>query len=448
MKSTNVLMDEGPIGKKMLLFTIPIFGGQLFQQLYNTADSLIVGNCLGSSALAAVSSSGNLIFLMVGFFNGMSMGAGVVISHLFGAKKEKEMKQTIYSTITLAIFLGLLLTVFAPWLSPILLRWMKTPQEVMPESNLYFSIYFLGSLGLVLYNFLSGIMRAVGDSTTPLYFLILSSLLNVFLDFLLISQFKMGVDGAAYATIISQFISALLSLLMMLRKGQVYSIEFKKIRLYQGCLAEILRYGFPTGIQNSIISLANVVVQSNINEFGAMAMAGCGAYSKLEGFAFLPIMSFNMAISTFVSQNIGAKKLDRAYKGAKFGIMGSVVCAEIVGLLFILFARPLIGLFDSNLEVIRFGTERIYCNCIFYFLLAFSHAVAAVLRGGGSPVVPMYIMLIFWCGLRIAFLIVTNHYFHTIQFVYWVYPLTWLSSSLVFLYYFLSKRCLQLKKTI
>lgn len=432
-------MTEGSIWKKMLLFAFPIFLGQLFQQLYNTADSLIVGNFLGSQALAAVSSSGNLIFLMIGFFNGMSMGAGVVISRLFGAKLYEKMQETIYTTVALAFLIGAILTALGPALSPLLLEWMQTPSEVMEQSNLYFSIYFLGSMGLILYNFLSGIMRAVGDSTTPLYFLILSSLLNVGLDILFIARFHMGVDGAAYATIIAQFISAFLSLLVMFRKNVSYHIDFLRIRFYKGCMSEILRYGFPTGVQNSIISIANVVVQSNINAFGAMAMAGCGAYSKIEGFAFLPIMSFNMAISTFVSQNIGANQIQRTYDGAKFGILCSVICAQLIGIVMILSARGVIALFDPNPEVIAFGADRIYCNCWFYFLLAYSHAVASVLRGGGKPTIPMYVMLISWCALRIGFLMVTGTLFHNIWFVYWVYPLTWGVSSICFWYFFRSR---------
>lgn len=439
MNKSQIIMTEGSIWKKMLLFAFPIFLGQLFQQLYNTADSLIVGNFLGSQALAAVSSSGNLIFLMIGFFNGMSMGASVVISRLFGAQIYEKMQETIYTTVALAFLIGAILTALGPMLSPILLAWMQTPSEVMAQSNLYFSIYFLGSLGLILYNFLSGIMRAVGDSTTPLYFLILSSLLNVALDIVFITRFHMGVEGAAYATIIAQFISAFLSLLVMFRKNASYHIDLLRIRFYKGCMSEILRYGFPTGIQNSIISIANVVVQSNINAFGAMAMAGCGAYSKIEGFAFLPIMSFNMAISTFVSQNIGANHIQRTYDGAKFGILCSVLCAQIIGIMMIFSARWVISLFDPNPEVITFGAERIYCNCWFYFLLAYSHAVASVLRGGGKPTIPMYIMLICWCALRIGFLMITGAFFQNIWFVYWVYPLTWSASSICFWYYFRSK---------
>ncbi|WP_367400010.1 MATE family efflux transporter [uncultured Dubosiella sp.] len=444
----QVIMTEGPIWKKMILFAFPIFLGQLFQQLYNTADSLIVGNFLGSQALAAVSSSGNLIFLMIGFFNGMSMGAGVVISRLFGAGLKEEMTDTIYTTVALAFVIGLVLTALGTYLSPILLEWMQTPSEVLAQSNLYFSIYFLGSLGLVLYNFLSGIMRAVGDSTTPLYFLILSSLLNIVLDIVFITRLDMDVDGAAYATIISQFVSAFLSLLVMLRKNVAYHISLLKIRFYKGCMTEIIRYGVPTGIQNSIISIANVVVQSNINAFGAMAMAGCGAYSKVEGFAFLPIMSFNMAISTFVSSNIGANKLKRAYDGAKFGIWCSVICAQAIGMLMLLNARPVIALFDPNPDVISFGAERIWCNCWFYFLLAYSHAVASVLRGGGKPTIPMYVMLICWCALRIGFLMVTGYLFHNIWFVYWVYPLTWGASSILFFFFFRSRSWLYDKRFI
>lgn len=430
-----VSMTSGVIWKQMLAFAWPIFLGQLFQQLYNTADTLIVGNMLGHQALAAVSSSGNLIMLLVGFFNGMAMGGSIVTSQAYGSGDMERVRRTVHSSLALGLVVSVIMTVFGTWASPIILGWMGTPQEVMPLSVEYFSVYFMGIVGLIMYNQFSGIFRAVGDSKHPLYFLIFSSVVNVILDILFIGPFQMGVAGAAIATVISQLLSCALSLWVLVRTTDPHGVKISQIRFYNKETLDIIRYGVPTGVQNSIISLANVVVQSFINSFGDYAMAGIGAYSKLEGFAFLPIMSFNLAISTFVGQNIGAAEYERTLKGARFGILCGVILAEIVGIVFFIFADQFIALFDSDPQVIAYGAGRARCNALFYFLLAYSHAISAVMRGGGKPVVPMYVMLICWCVIRVSFLFLTAG-FHNIQFVYWVYPLTWSISSLYFAWYY------------
>ncbi len=434
-ESDTMLMTEGPIARQMIAFAIPVFLGQLFQQLYNTVDTLIVGNMLGDHALAAVSSSGNLIMLLVGFFNGVSMGASVVISQYFGAGKTKELGRTVHTTIAAGLVISVVLALLGRWLSPIILVWMSTPEEVLPLSNAYFEVYFTGIAGLVLYNIFSAILRAVGDSKHPLYFLIASSLLNVVLDLLFIGVFGWGVAGAAWATVFSQLLSALLAVWILARTDGDHKVVWSKIRFYRPEMIQVIRYGVPTGVQNSIISLANVVVQSNINQFGALAMAGCGAYSKLEGFAFLPIMSFGLALSTFVGQNLGAGKTGRTLQGARFGILCSITMAEIVGVVFFFFAPFFISLFDQNPDVIAFGAARARCNALFYFLLAYSHAISAVCRGGGKPAVPMNVMLVCWCLIRVSFLYLTAP-LHNIQYVYWVYPLTWSLSSVYFFWYY------------
>lgn len=445
--SQEVSMTQGSIPRQMIAFAIPVFLGQLFQQLYNTVDSLIVGNMLGSNALAAVSSSGNLIFLLVGFFNGMAMGASVVISQEFGARNFEKLRQTVHTTVALGLVISLILTILGTAMAPLILEWMGTPPEVMQLSVDYFAVYFGGICGLIMYNLLSGIMRAVGDSRHPLYFLIASSLLNVVLDLLFIGGFGWGVAGAAWATIIAQFVSAALAFGTLCRVKGPHRLIARDVRFHWEPLQEVIRYGIPTGVQNSIISLANVVVQSNINAFGPEAMAGCGAYSKLEGFAFLPIMSFNMAISTFVGQNIGAKDYERTLKGARFGILCGVVSCEIVGIIFFLFAPQFVSLFDHNPAVIAFGADRARCNALFYFLLAYTHAVSAVMRGGGKPAVPMNVMLVTWCIIRVGFLVLTAP-LHNVWLVYWVYPLTWGLSSLFFAWYYPRKTWLYPKEML
>ena len=317
--SSATLMTNGSIWKRIIAFAIPLFFGNLFQQLYNTADSLIVGNFLGSSALAAVSSSGNLIFLMVGFFNGIAIGAGVVVAKYFGAKKFDMVQRAIHTIVALGIVSGILLTLIGVLAAPQILVLMGTPADVLPNSVTYFRIYFCGSLAFVMYNFLVGILQSVGDSKHPLIYLIISSVINIVLDLILVAGFHFGVGAAALATIISQFISALLCLRQLLKSPEEYRIYPSRIRMDWLMLRQIVSNGLPAGLQNSIISLANVVVQSNINKFGQMAVAGCGSYSKIEGFGFLPITCFAMALTTFISQNLGAKEYKRAKKGAAFG---------------------------------------------------------------------------------------------------------------------------------
>lgn len=429
-------MTSGSIGKRMMFFALPILLGNLFQQLYNTVDSLIVGNFLGSSALTAVSSSGSLIFMLIGFLSGISAGAGVVISQYFGAEDVPNIQRAVHTTVAFGIAAGLLMTIVGILLSPQILAWMGTPESVMPESISYLQIYFSGSLGFVLYNVFVGILQAVGDSRHPLYYLMASSVINLVLDILFIGFFHTGVGGAALATVISQVFSAILCFVQLLRTKESYQLCLSSIRFDLPMLGRIIRIGLPSGVQNSIIAFANVVVQSYINAFGEMAMAGYGAYTKIEGFAFLPINSFTMAMTTFVGQNLGAGQTERTRKGARFGILVTVVMAELIGVIVMLFAPQLIAAFDSTLAVVQFGVEKARTAALFYCLLAYSHSVASVIRGAGKAVVSMLIMMTFWCVVRVAFLAVSIPFTHSVLMVYAVYPLTWALSSVVFFFYY------------
>ena len=301
-------MTEGSIAGQMLRFAAPLFLGNLFQQLYNTADALIVGNMLGNDALAAVSATGTLVFLIISLFVGISAGAGVLISRYFGAQDYEKLEKAIHTNVAFSLVAGLLMTAFGVIFTPQLLTWMGTPPDVMDLSVTYIRIFFAGSLGLVLYNGLRGVMQAVGDGKNPLKYLIFCSCLNVVLDISFIGLFHTGVGGAALATIISQFLSGLLCLRRLMHTDEEYRVVLKKIRFHWPTLKLIVRYGLPSGIQNSVIAIANVVVHANINDFGKMAVAGCGAYSKIEGFAFLPITSFTISLTTFVGQNLGARE--------------------------------------------------------------------------------------------------------------------------------------------
>ena len=430
-------MTQGNPYSQIIAFALPIFLSQVFQQLYNTADTLIVGRFLGTNALAAVSSSGTLIFLLVSFFNGTSMGAGVVVSKYFGAKDNDKISRAIHTNIVFSLLCGVVLTLVGVFLTPTFLVWMKADPDVLPEAIEYFRYFFLGSLAMIMYNACRGIMSALGDSKRPLYYLIFSSLLNVALDVLFVAGFGWGVWSAAVATVLSQAASVVLCLRHLLVKDQIYSVQLKKLRIDKAMLLEILRYGLPAGVQNSVIAFANTIVQTQINSFGKYATAAYGTHGKIEGFAFLPIVSFNMAISTFISQNLGAGLYDRVKQGARFGTVAAVLMAELVGVLCYIFAPQLIGLFDSNAEVIRLGTMQARTVSLFFFLLAYSHSIAAVCRGAGKAFVPMFIMLGVWCVLRICYIAYVSHTFGELSYIYWAYPITWAISSVMYLIYYL-----------
>jgi len=436
-------MTSGNPYKVIVQFALPILLSQVFQQLYNTADTFIVGKFLGTEALAAVSSSGNLIFMLISFIMGASMGAGVVISRFFGAGDRDSVSKAIHTNVLVGLIASVFMTIFGVLLTPTFLSWMNVDAAVMPKAVEYFRYYFWGVSTIIMYNVLKGIMNAIGDSKRPLYYLIISSLLNIALDYVFIGVFGWGVWAAAVATVISQLASCILCLMHLMQKGHIYTIEPGKLAINKRALILMLKYGLPSGIQNSVIGFANVIVQSQINSFGMMAMAAFGTYAKIEGFAFLPIMSFTMSITTFVSQNLGAEKKERAKKGATFGILVSVGLAELIGIAIYLAAPSLIGLFDSSAQVVALGTTQAHIEALFYGILAFAHAVAAVCRGAGKAFVPMFIMLSVWCVLRIAYIYAVMHLFGEIQYIYSAYPLTWGISGIIYLIYYLKSNWTQ-----
>jgi len=428
-------LTEGSIWKKMLLFALPIFLGNVFQQFYNAFDSWVVGKFIGDTALAAVSSSGSLIFMFVGFFNGVAMGAGVIISRFYGAQDHQNMRIAIHTDVAFGLVAGSILTVLGVVFSPTILRWMNTPESVLPQSLAYFRFYFCGAIFTVLYNVFVGILHAVGDSKHPLYYLMFSPCVNIVLDLLFVAVFKWGVGSAAIATTVSQGVSAALCCIRLMRVKEPYRLRLRDIRFDFPALKNIIRFGLPSGVQNSVISIANVVVQTNINAFGAAAMAGCGSYSKIEGFAFLPVTCFSMALATFVGQNLGAHKHDRVKKGMVFGIICSCVMAEAIGVLSYLFAPQLIAFFNDAPEVVDYGTRHMRTVCLFYALLAFSHCVAGIMRGAGKATVPMATMLVCWCLIRVSYITVAVRFVNELTTVSFAYPLTWTLSSIVFAIY-------------
>lgn len=428
-------MIEGKISKKIISFAFPIFLGNLFQQLYNVVDSLIVGNFVGKEALAAVSSTGSLIFLIVGFLGGIFVGASVIISHYFGAKDKENLSIAVHTTIACGLIAGIIITIIGVGFTPIFLKLMRTPDDVFREAIIYLRIFFSGGIFMVMYNACLGIFQAIGDSKRPLYYLIIAAITNVVLDILFVAGFGLGIEGAALATVISQLVSAILAFVKLTKIDDCYKIYIKKIKIDFNMLKSLLKMGIPTGVQNSVIALANVIVQSNINSFGSVAMAGSGSYSKLEGFSFLPITSFSVALTTFIGQNLGAKKYERVKKGARFGLIAGVTLAEIVGIIIWIFAPVFIKIFNSEPEVVKYGVMHARTTSLFYFLLAISHCLSGILRGAGKTKIPMYVMLISWCLIRISYITIMVRIIPDIRVVYWAYPLTWSISSIIFIIY-------------
>lgn len=437
MQSGEGTLTEGVIWKKLLMFAFPILLGNIFQQLYNAVDALIVGHFMDNSALAAVTSSGSLIFMLVGFFNGIAIGAGVVIARFYGAKDHQGLKLAVHTDIAFGLVAGVILTILGVSFTPTILQWMGTPENVLPNSISYFRFYFLGAIFVVMYNICVGILQAVGDSKHPLYYLIVSSLLNVVLDLLFVGVFRWGVWSAAFATSLSQGVSVVLCLRRLMKYDTPYRLYLRQIRFHLPTLRNVIRFGLPSGVQNSIIAFANLIVQSNINRFGDAAMAGCGSYVKVEGFAFLPITCFAMALSTFVGQNLGAKQYDRVKKGVRFGVLCSVTLAELVGVAIFFFGNDLVALFRNDPDMVAYGARQARVEALAYFLLAFSHCIAGIMRGAGKATVPMFTMLISWCAIRIIYITVMIRQFNRIEVIFSAYPLTWFISSVIFLVYFL-----------
>ena len=429
-------MTEGSPWQKIILFAVPMLVGNIAQQLYNTVDSVVVGNYVGDNALAAVGSAGPILNLLIVLFVGISVGAGIMVSQYFGAKEREKLSMTIGNCVTLTAIATLFVMIVASMVARPLLELLDTPESIIDWCHSYLLILFIGSVGLAYYNILSGVLRGLGDSMSALLYLLVSTVVNIVLDILFIGTFQWGVWSAAAATVISQAASVVLCMAHLLRKGNIYTIELRKIRFQRDLLIEILRYGLPSGVQNSVIAFANVIVQSQINSFGKLAMASYGVHAKIEGFAFLPITSFNMASTTFVSQNLGAKEYGRAKKGARFAILSAVLLAEAIGACYYVFAPQCIGFFDSNPGVIALGVQQARTVALFYFLLAYSHSIAAICRGAGKAFAPMFIMLSIWCVLRISYIAAVMCLSGEIGYIYWAYPLTWgISSVLYFIYY-------------
>ena len=431
-------LTSGSIPGCILRFALPLFLGQLLQQFYNMADAWVIGNFADNNAFAAVSSGGSLTFLIIGFFNGIAVGGGVVISRYFGAKDWANTKKALHTAFLFGLLASAAATSVGLSLVPQLLKWMGTPKEVLPYSLAYFRVYFGGVTTIIVYNICMSIMQALGDSLRPLYYLFVSSVINVVLDLWFVAGLHWGVTGAAVATVIAQGISAVLCILKMLRDpNHATRLDLKALKWDKIMMARIIRQGLPTGVQNAVISLGNLVIQSNVNSFGPYAMSGLGAYIKIEGFAFLSVTAMSMTLPTFVSQNLGAGNIPRAKKGAAFGILTGMLAAELTGVLLYVIAPQALRLFIDSDKAITYGVVHARIVTIFYCMLALAHCSAGTLRGCGKSTVPMAVMLGCWCVLRSAYVTVILRFIHEFRMISWAYPLTWTVSCLFFVVYLL-----------
>lgn len=436
VKSSTRDMTNGVIWKHIVLFSIPLLIGNFFQQLYNTVDSVIVGNFVSNEALAAVGSTGPVINTLVGFFMGMSTGAGVVISHYFGAKNERKLHKAIHTTITLTFILGILFTIIGVFMVPFMVSFMKTPEDVVPEASTYLRIYFFGISGLMLYNMGSGILRAVGDSKRPLYFLCVSSVVNIVFDLLFVVGFNMGIEGVAYATIISQLISAIMVLWVLTTTTDIYRLVWSQLCLSKEILKKICIVGIPAGLQVAVTSFSNVFVQSYINNFGSACMAGWTSYSKVDQFVILPMQSLSLSATTFVGQNLGAHNIERSQKGMKVALKISLVVTILLSVFINIAAKPIILMFTDDLEVLEFGRTFLHFMSPFYVCCCFNQIHAGALRGSGDANGPMIIMLSSFVVFRQIYLAITTQLIDGIYPVAFAYPAGWILCSICMCIYY------------
>lgn len=430
------LMTSGVIWKELLLFSIPLLLGNLFQLLYNTVDSIVVGNFVGHQALAAVGASTPLINMLIGFFMGVAAGAGVLVSRFFGARKLEELHIAVHTFVAFTFLFGVLMMVAGITLTPLFLQWMGTPADIMEMAVLYLRIYFLGIIPTMLYNSGAGILQAVGDSRRPLCFLTVASVLNIILDLVFVIQLNMGVAGVAWATLIAQTVSCILVAVTLLRSKESYQIIPKKIRIDKPMLMQIVRLGIPSGLQQMIVSFSNVLVMSYVNRFGSAAIAGFSSANKFDNFLGLPVNSFMLAITTFVGQNMGANQIERVKKGITTCIFMGIGIVIAIGIPAYLFSDLCIRMFSQEADVIYYGSWMMRTLVPFYSILNVAQVLTGAVRGTGNTTVPMLVNVFYYCIIRQVFLAVAMMFVNSIVVVFWSYPLTWtLSAVTLFLYY-------------
>lgn len=441
-KTQNInQITEGIIWRQLLLFFFPIVFGTFFQQLYNTIDTVIVGQFVGKAALASVGGSATqLINLVVGFFTGLSSGASVVIAQFFGAKDKRSVKESLHTAYAFSILGSIVISALGIGLAPQLLRWMNTPEELLADSTLYLRIYFAGILFVFIFNVGSSILRAVGDSKNPLYYLIACCFINIFLDLLFVIVFHLGVAGVAYATFLSQAISALLVTHKLMTSHSILTLKIRDIRLHKNVLKSQLWIGLPAGFQSVMYSISNVIIQAALNRFGTDTVAAWSAYGKLDAIFWMVSGAIGISITTFVGQNYGARKYDRVHKSVRICLGIDSIISVILIVFLMLFRVPLFRLFTQDPSVIRIGSDMLALITPCYIFFVFIEVLAGALRGMGDVMIPTLITLLGVCVLRLIWIAVVLQISPTVNAIIYSYPVTWIATAVLFIIYYLYKK--------
>lgn len=435
---TEIDMTKGSVYGHLLRFMLPLLAGNIFQQLYNMVDTWVVGNFVSNEAFSAVGSVGPITFMLIGFFMGLSNGAGVIVSQYFGAGQKEQVEKTVHTALLLTVIMGVVITVLGLILTPYMLTFMQTPEEVVPEAATYLTIYFGGVFGLMLYNVCSSILQAVGNSVLPFLALLVCAVLNTGLDLYFVIGLDMGVAGVAWATIIAQFVSAAVVLIALMRTKSCVCFHFKKLAIHMDVLGRILRVGLPAAIQMAVTSFSNVFVQSYINYFKADVMSGWTAYNKIDQLLVLPAKSIGLATTTFVGQNLGAGQEKRARQGMLTGLILAFGTAILLGAPSVIFAEPLVGFFNPKPEVIAYGASFLTMLTPFYACMCVNQVMSGALRGSGNSKAPMYIMLGSYVVFRQIYLyIMANYISNTVMPIAFGYPAGWIVCCTAMVIYYL-----------
>ncbi len=421
----NINLSQGDIKTGIILFTIPLLLSNLLQQLYNTADLIIVGTFAGKNPMAAVGVTGPIVQLLLGLFLGIATGASVIVAQTFGADNREELKKAVHTSYAIAIISGIALSIVGYILSPMLLRLIRTPDEIMAESVAYLRISFIGSVPLLIYNMGAGILRSVGDSQRPFNFLVVAAITNVVLDLVFVAMFKMSVVGAGIATLIAQIVSAVLVTYNLLKSDRTFKLELREIKLHSDSLKSILKIGLPAGMQGVIISISNTLIQSEINGFGSSIIAGNAACSRIDGFIFTAIQAIALSATTYSGQNFGAGNTHRIKEGFKFSMFLAIVTGGFLGGLSMVFSKPLIGIFNPDISVIEAGAEILMIMGPFYVVFGMSEILAGFVTGKGNSVPPMVISLVFMCLFRVVYIFIAMGLYPDPKTIYWAYPFSW-----------------------
>lgn len=435
-RGKDVDMTQGSITRHLITFALPLLAGNVFQQMYNMVDTWVVGNYVSNEAFSAVGSVGPIVNMLIGFFMGLSSGAGVVISQYYGARRFREVQETVHTAIVMTLILGVAFTGIGLGMIPFMLDLMNTPANVLPESTAYLTIYFAGILGLMLYNIGSGILRAVGDSQRPFYFLVVCAVINTVLDLVFVLVFHMGVKGVALATITAQGVSAVLVLITLLRTDECIKLRLRALKLHWSMLKKIIRVGIPAAIQMAITAFSNIFVQSYINYFGADCMSGWTAYSKVDQLLFLPMQSIALASTTFVGQNLGRNLPERARAGVRQSLIIAIVSTLLLMVPVMIFAAPVVRFFNAKPEVVEYGTMLLRLMTPFYVLCCFNQVLGGALRGAGNSKATMVIMLLSFVAFRQVYLFAVSRICNEIIPIAMGYPAGWLLCSTITLIYY------------